>query len=144
LIRPPGRDWDVVPADVAPPSRIAPAPETTIPLACEPNATRSTRHVVTLVAIVAVALTTACSDAPTTADASGPAPAASGGLLDDGGLPGTGIGSGLLRCTPMPPVHVEAVIGPDGGVLQAGPHSLVVPPGARTTVIGTEPIFPSM
>jgi hypothetical protein len=38
----------------------------------------------------------------------------------------------LLRCTPEPYTVATAVIGPAGGVLQLGQHSLLVPSGALT------------
>ncbi len=38
----------------------------------------------------------------------------------------------LLRCTPMPTARAQAWIGPNGGRIDVGPHSLVVPPGALT------------
>ncbi|HEX4561976.1 MAG TPA: hypothetical protein VH113_09120, partial [Gemmatimonadales bacterium] len=44
-----------------------------------------------------------------------------------GGLLG---GLGLLRCSPLPPATSTATIGPLGGTLKVGPHTLVVPAGA--------------
>ena len=38
--------------------------------------------------------------------------------------------TGLLRCSPLPTATASQTIGPLGGVLRVGPHSLVVPPGA--------------
>ena len=37
---------------------------------------------------------------------------------------------GLLSCTPLAPDSVSQVVGPAGGVIQVGPHSLDVPPNA--------------
>ena len=37
---------------------------------------------------------------------------------------------GLLKCSPLPPATSTATIGPWGGSLTVGPHTLVVPPGA--------------
>jgi hypothetical protein len=48
----------------------------------------------------------------------------------DGGLLGTGLLDTLLRCTPLPAAHAAKLIGPAGGTLTVGPHSLVIPPGA--------------
>lgn len=39
-------------------------------------------------------------------------------------------GLGLLKCTPMPAASAQKQIGPAGGTLQVGPHTLVVPAGA--------------
>jgi hypothetical protein len=36
----------------------------------------------------------------------------------------------ILSCTPLPAASASAVIGKDGGVLQVGPHRLVIPPKA--------------
>ncbi len=38
--------------------------------------------------------------------------------------------AGLLACTPLSYDSTSATIGPDGGTIQAGPHTLVVPEGA--------------
>jgi hypothetical protein len=95
----------------------------------------------------AAAALTACSvDAPTAARRNPAPPAASADLL--GGLIGTATGvvggvvnttgelvegvTGLLlnTCTPLQPAFAAKVIGPEGGVLQMGPHTLTIPPGA--------------
>ena len=39
-------------------------------------------------------------------------------------------GLGLLKCSPLPVDSSSQTIGPWGGVLTVGPHTLVVPPGA--------------
>lgn len=36
----------------------------------------------------------------------------------------------LLKCSPLPADSESQVIGPDGGTLTVGPHTLTVPPGA--------------
>lgn len=36
----------------------------------------------------------------------------------------------LMKCSPLPADSVTETVGPDGGVLRVGPHSLVIPPGA--------------
>jgi hypothetical protein len=48
----------------------------------------------------------------------------------NGGLLGTGIGGQLLSCTPLPFASTQQVVGPAGGLLRVGPHTLVIPPGA--------------
>jgi hypothetical protein len=52
--------------------------------------------------------------------------------------PTTGIG--LLACSNLPDEAVTQVIGPDGGSLRVGPHTLVIPAGAldRTVTITAE------
>lgn len=37
---------------------------------------------------------------------------------------------GLLRCTPLPYDSASQTIGPAGGALTVGPHTLTIPPGA--------------
>jgi len=65
----------------------------------------------------------ACSErTPTTAPVA-PAPDASliGGLLG---------ATGLLKCSDLPYASSTQTIGPLGGTISAGPHTLVIPPGA--------------
>jgi hypothetical protein len=57
------------------------------------------------------------------------------GLLDNGGLLGTGLLKGLLYCSPLPATTSSKTIGSAGGVINVGPHSLVVPPGALTRAV---------
>lgn len=81
------------------------------------------RRLIAPVLVLVAAL--ACSErTPTTAPVA-PAPDASliGGLLAP---------TGLLKCSDLPYASDTETIGPLGGVLQAGPHSLVIPPGALT------------
>ena len=50
--------------------------------------------------------------------------------------------TGLLKCSDLPFASTTATIGPDGGVISAGPHSLYVPAGALsapTTITMTVP-----
>jgi len=39
----------------------------------------------------------------------------------------------LLKCSPLPADSESQVIGPEGGTLTVGPHTLTVPPGALDT-----------
>ena len=50
--------------------------------------------------------------------------------LAGNGLLGTSLGSGLLACNPLPYAADSAIIGPAGGSLSVGPHTLTVPAGA--------------
>jgi hypothetical protein len=48
----------------------------------------------------------------------------------------------LLECSPLPAVTATQTIGPAGGALQVGPHSLTIPPGALSgpvTITATAP-----
>jgi hypothetical protein len=38
--------------------------------------------------------------------------------------------TGLLKCSSLPYAQSTATIGPLGGIIKAGPHTLVIPPGA--------------
>jgi hypothetical protein len=67
------------------------------------------------------------TDGPTAPDVSTEQPSL---LLGDSGLLGTGIGTGLLGCTPLPAATTEQTVGPAGGTIVVGPHRLVVPAGA--------------
>lgn len=56
-------------------------------------------------------------------------------LLAGNGLLGTSLGSGLLACNPLPYAADSATIGPAGGTLTVGPHTLTVPAGALATPV---------
>ena len=91
------------------------------------------RRLIAPILVLAVAL--ACSDRTPTSVPVVPAPEASliGALLGP---------TGLLKCSNLPYASDTETIGPLGGVLQAGPHSLVIPPGALlnpTTITMTAP-----
>jgi len=50
--------------------------------------------------------------------------------------------SGLLSCTPLPADSAEQTVGPEGGTIAVGPHTLVVPAGAlnqETVITATVP-----
>ncbi len=77
----------------------------------------------------------ACTDRTPTAVPAAPAPDASliGGLLG---------ATGLLKCSNLPYASSTQTIGPLGGTISAGPHTLVIPPGALsapTTITMTAP-----
>src|SRR5438093_2944493 len=56
------------------------------------------------------------------------APAPDASLI--GGLLGA---TGLLKCSNLPYASQTKTIGPLGGTISAGPHTLVIPPGALTS-----------
>jgi hypothetical protein len=55
-------------------------------------------------------------------------------------------GGGLVSCTPLDADEAAAIIGPEGGAIQVGPHVLAVPAGALaapvtiTARLRTEPV----
>jgi hypothetical protein len=62
-------------------------------------------------------------------------PAALLGGTGGGGILGTGIGSGLLACTPLPYAMTQQTVGTAGGTLLVGPHRLTIPAGALSTQV---------
>ena len=67
------------------------------------------------------------------------------------GAPGTPQGdlnlwqplAGLLQCSALPADSVSETIGPDGGTLYVGPHTLSVPPGALVEPVTITAVAPS-
>ena len=51
--------------------------------------------------------------------------------------------AGLVRCTPVPYDSVTETIGPLGGTLQVGPHTLAVPAGALVLPTDITAVVPS-
>ena len=72
---------------------------------------------------VLLAIALACTDRSPTAVAPPPPPQADliGSLLS---------ATGLLKCSNLPYASSTQTIGVGGGVISAGPHTLVIPPGA--------------
>src|ERR1041385_2383524 len=77
------------------------------------------------VLLVATAALAGCGES-TPLENSPPPPAAN--LL--GWPPASGVLGALLKCSPLPSATTTETIGPEGGTLQVGPHSLTGPPGA--------------
>jgi len=50
---------------------------------------------------------------------------------------------GLLSCTPLPYDSVTQTIGPAGGTLAVGAHTLTIPPGALETAVSITAVAPS-
>ena len=94
------------------------------------------RRLIAAVLLLVVAL--ACTDRTPTSVAPAPvAPAPDASLI--GGLLGA---TGLLSCSNLPYASSTKTIGPLGGSISAGPHTLVIPPGAlvnQTTITMTAP-----
>src|SRR5438093_11373083 len=84
---------------------------------------KARRLLIAPVLLLVIAL--ACTDRTPTSGPAGPAPDASliGGLLG---------ATGLLKCSNLPYASSTATIGVAGGSISAGPHTLVIPPGALT------------
>ncbi len=95
----------------------------------------ATRMVRAVLATLAAAAAAACADhAPLSAPPHAGASAAPGRLL--------GLDVSLVSCTPLAAESASAIIGPAGGTITVGPHSLVIPPGAlaaNTTITAVAP-----
>ena len=92
------------------------------------------RRLVGIILLCGLALASACGDRTPT----GPQPAAPSADLI-GSLLGA---TGLLKCSNLPYASTTQTIGIAGGILSAGPHKLVIPPGALsqpTTITMTLP-----
>lgn len=50
---------------------------------------------------------------------------------------------GLLSCSVLPADSVTQVIGPDGGTINVGPHTFIVPPGALDDTVSITAVAPS-
>src|SRR3712207_2140673 len=104
------------------------------------------RKLTALVAPLLLVLATACSlDAPTQAPPARPNPLLGElvGTVDGtvGGVVG-GIAPQLLACPTTESYAATKRVGPGGGVIVVGPHSLLIPPGALaadTTITATAP-----
>ena len=91
------------------------------------------RRLIASALLLTVAL--ACTDRTPTSVPAAPTPDASliGGLLG---------ATGLLQCSNLPYASSTKTIGALGGSISAGPHTLVIPPGAllnQTTITMTAP-----
>ncbi len=87
----------------------------------------------TLLLVGALSLISCSSEEGPAGTSAEPEPSAL--LGSGGGLLGTSIGSGLLACNPRPYASGAATIGPEGGTLVIGPHTLTVPAGALTAPV---------
>jgi hypothetical protein len=86
---------------------------------------------------------TSCTSDRATEPSAAPAVQPSMGLFDNGGLLGTGLLKGLLTCRPMPYDSTAKVIGPAGGFISAGPHTLIVPRGSLSQNVTIRMASPS-
>ncbi len=98
---------------------------------------KAVRALAVLILVLLVA--PSCGEPPSspTVPVAAPVPAPEAGLI--GSLLGP---TGLLKCSNLPYASSTRTIGPLGGSISAGPHTLVVPPGALlspTTITMTAP-----
>lgn len=49
----------------------------------------------------------------------------------------------LLKCTPLPAESVTQEVGPEGGIIQVGPHTLRIPEGALSSPVSITAVMPS-
>lgn len=98
---------------------------------------KKTTRLVTCALLVALAVASgSCADRTLTGPPAVAAPRAD--------LLGWLLGSvGLLKCSPLPYDSVAQTIGPAGGTIRVGPHSLVIPPGALGTEVRISAVIPS-
>ena len=85
----------------------------------------------------AVTLVALSCGGPTPVGVESPAPPARADLFS------WSLADGLLQCTPLPSDSVTQTIGPEGGTLQVGPHTLSVPPGALAAPVSITAVAPS-
>ena len=101
-----------------------------------------------LLVVSLVLMAGSCSPDQSPTGVSAPAAAAGAGSAPvDGGQQGILGGllrpTGLLRCEPLPEARATRTIGPEGGVIQVGPHSLWIPPGALKEQVTISAYAPS-
>lgn len=100
-----------------------------------------------LLLVAGLLLTVSCGTESPTSPTSAPAAAASAtdpqisaSLL--GNLTG-GLLQGLLSCSPQPYASTTQVIGPEGGTIRVGRHTLVIPQGALSQAVSIRAESPS-
>lgn len=94
---------------------------------------KGVRLLVTALAVCTVVLVSACGERTPTAALEQQAPNA--GLIGD-----LLSATGLLKCSDLPYASDTETIGPAGGTLKVGPHTLTIPAGAlesRVTITGS-------
>jgi hypothetical protein len=90
---------------------------------------RSRRFPLLFLAVVLAASLSCSSDQGTTDPVVSPPTATEPGGLQ-ASLLGNSIPDRLLVCSPLPYASTTETIGPDGGTISVGPHTLVIPAGA--------------
>ncbi len=95
-----------------------------------------TRVLFCSIVVAAALLTGSCSPdsrTPTGVTAAQPSTDLSGALLS---------ATGLLKCSPLPYATTTQTVGPAGGLIQVGPHSLFIPAGALAQPVTITAVLP--
>ena len=96
---------------------------------------KAARYFVVVLLVCALALASACGDrAPTAPQPSAPQADLIGSLLG---------ATGLLQCSNLPYDSTTQTIGPAGGSLRVGPHTLVIPRAALKQSVSITMILPT-
>jgi hypothetical protein len=93
--------------------------------------------------VLCLGTVTSCSTPDAVSGPEQPAPGTSFLLGSGGGLLGAGLDATLLACPPQAEVRAQKNIGPGGGTIQIGPHTLVVPAGALSSTVTIAAVAPS-
>jgi hypothetical protein len=99
---------------------------------------KATRRLVVALGACAIVLSVSCGDGSPTGVGNQPATPAPDALL--GGLLQP---TGLLNCTPLPYDSVTRTIGPAGGTINVGPHSLWIAPGSLSGPVTITAVAPT-
>src|SRR5437867_3138638 len=100
----------------------------------------ATRLLVVGLLVCALGLASACGDrAPTMPQAPAPTADLIGSTLNTT----SSLLGGLLKCSDLPYDSTTQTIGPAGGSLSVGPHTLLIPPGALTRSVSITMILPT-
>jgi hypothetical protein len=86
----------------------------------------TTRRLIAISTVLAVMAAASCDRGSTPVSPATRSDALLGGILGN---------VSLLTCTPLPPDSATVAVGPDGGVINVGPHRLIVPAGALDSVV---------
>jgi hypothetical protein len=106
-------------------------------------ATREKEHEVMTTRRVLLTLLTGATAAFLGCQENPPLAVGPGGLSPEASLGSTLQNAGLLTCSPVPSDSVSQAVGPQGGTLVVGLHSLVVPEGALDSVVVITAVAPS-
>jgi hypothetical protein len=99
-----------------------------------------------ILSVILTGIGTGCTSDTSLAPAAAVAPAAlssasvslargPGGLVSDGLATINGVANGLLSCKPLKAESRTEAVGPRGGTIKVGPHTLTIPAGALTSTV---------
>lgn len=97
----------------------------------------SVRRIPSLLLAAAALAIASCGELPDAGGASGTRLSGAGPTRNDV------VGINLLRCSPLTADTTVATVGPAGGTLTIGPHTLVIPAGALDSSVTITAIAPS-